>query len=94
MTAAQKLQAAQQLAAPLGLTEAALLHLLQHPSSPEYVRSATGISAANETKIANLAANLNLGGGITETMSTRASTPTARRPPTWSGSPTSTRSPT
>ncbi len=69
LTGAQKLQAAQQLAAPLGLTEAALLHLLQHPSSPGYVVLGTGIDSADETQIATVAAKLNLGGGITETMS-------------------------
>jgi cell division protein FtsI (penicillin-binding protein 3) len=52
---------AKQLAAPLGLTEGAVLHLLQHPSSPYYVVLGRGVSSANETKIANL--NLD---GITE----------------------------
>jgi cell division protein FtsI (penicillin-binding protein 3) len=69
MKAAQKLQAAQQLAAPLGLTEPALLGKLQHPSSPDYDVLGNEISAANETQIANLAAKLNLDGAITETMS-------------------------
>jgi cell division protein FtsI (penicillin-binding protein 3) len=69
MKAAQKLQAAQQLAAPLGLTESALLGKLQHPSSPDYVVLGNDISSTNETQIANLAAKLNLAGPITETMS-------------------------
>ena len=67
--APQKLLAAQQLAAPLGLTERALLRQLQYPSSPEYVVLGKNISAANETRIANVADKLNLGGGLTETMS-------------------------
>jgi len=69
MKAAQKLQTAQQLAAPLGLSEPALLQLLQHPSSRDYVVLGNDISSANETQIANLAANLNLSGAVTETMS-------------------------
>ena len=69
MKAAQKLQTAQQLAAPLGLSEPALLQLLQHPTSRDYVVLGNDISSANETQIANLAANLNLSGAVTETMS-------------------------
>jgi cell division protein FtsI (penicillin-binding protein 3) len=68
MSAAQKLRAAQQLAAPLGLTGAALLHHLQDPSSPGYVVLGSSISSANETQIASLVAKLALP-GITETMS-------------------------
>jgi len=53
MKAGQKVLAAEHLAAPLGLTEAALLRLLQHPSSPGYQVLGTDISSADETEIAN-----------------------------------------
>jgi cell division protein FtsI (penicillin-binding protein 3) len=65
MSAAQKALAAEHLAAPLGTTPAAVLRLLQHPSSPEYAVLGTDISSANETEIANLVAKLNIL-GITE----------------------------
>jgi cell division protein FtsI (penicillin-binding protein 3) len=67
MSADQKTEAAQQLAAPLGLTAAAVLRLLQHPSSREYVVLGTAISATDETEIANLVAKLSIP-GITESM--------------------------
>ena len=46
--------AAQQLAGPLGRPAAQLLGLLKHPTSPQYVVLAKGVSAANEEKIAAL----------------------------------------
>jgi cell division protein FtsI (penicillin-binding protein 3) len=67
-TAAQKLLAADQLAAPLGLTEPQVLGLLRHPSSPGYVVLGKDISAASETQIANLVAKFTID-GINETMS-------------------------
>jgi cell division protein FtsI (penicillin-binding protein 3) len=48
---------AQQLAGPLRMSAAAVLYLLQHHASPDYVVLATGVSSANETKIANLNIN-------------------------------------
>jgi cell division protein FtsI (penicillin-binding protein 3) len=65
MSAAQKALAAAQLAAPLGKTPAAVLLLLQHPSSREYAVLGKDISSANETEIANLVAKLDIL-GITE----------------------------
>jgi cell division protein FtsI (penicillin-binding protein 3) len=43
--------------------------MLQHPTSTDYVVLGRGITSTNETQIAAVAAKLNLGGGITETMS-------------------------
>jgi cell division protein FtsI (penicillin-binding protein 3) len=54
MPAAQLAKDAERLAGPLGLTDAAVLKLLQHPSSPDYVQLGTGVSSASETQIANL----------------------------------------
>jgi cell division protein FtsI (penicillin-binding protein 3) len=51
MAAAEVPSYARELAAPLGLTEAQVLNLLQHPSSPDYVQLAKGVSATNEAKI-------------------------------------------
>ncbi len=48
---ADKPSVAQELAGPLGLTAAQVLSLLRHPSSPDYVQLATGVSTANEAKI-------------------------------------------
>ncbi|MBO0820471.1 MAG: penicillin-binding protein 2, partial [Nocardiopsaceae bacterium] len=46
--------AAQQLAGPLGQPAATILKLLTHPSSPQYVLLAKGVSAQNEAKIADI----------------------------------------
>ena len=54
MPAAQLAKDAERLAGPLGLTDAAVLKKLQHPSSPDYVVLGTGVSSASETQIANL----------------------------------------
>jgi cell division protein FtsI (penicillin-binding protein 3) len=43
---------AQELAGPLHLTAAKVLNLLQHPSSPQYVQLAKGVSTTDEAKIA------------------------------------------
>jgi len=51
MTAAELPTVAQQLSGPLGLPAAEILGKLQHPSSPEYVELATGVSVANDQKI-------------------------------------------
>jgi cell division protein FtsI (penicillin-binding protein 3) len=48
---ADKPSVAQELAGPLGLPAAQVLSLLLHPSSPDYVQLATGVSTANEAKI-------------------------------------------
>jgi cell division protein FtsI (penicillin-binding protein 3) len=48
---ADKPSVAQELAGPLGLPAAQVLSLLRHPSSPDYVQLATGVSTANEAKI-------------------------------------------
>ncbi|HEX7161166.1 MAG TPA: penicillin-binding protein 2 [Trebonia sp.] len=45
---------AQQLAGPLHMTAAKVLNLLQHPSSPQWVQLATGVSTTDETKIGAL----------------------------------------
>jgi cell division protein FtsI (penicillin-binding protein 3) len=66
MTAAQKQAAAASLAAPLGLTEAALLRMLEQPSSPDYQVLGTGVSAARESEIAAVVAKLGL--PVTESM--------------------------
>jgi cell division protein FtsI (penicillin-binding protein 3) len=47
-------QLAGELAAPLGMTSAAVLSLLQNPTSPQYVVLATNVSAQAEQDIANL----------------------------------------
>jgi cell division protein FtsI (penicillin-binding protein 3) len=55
MGSATKLpQIAGELAAPLGMTSAAILSLLQNPTSPQYVVLATNVSAQAEQNIANL----------------------------------------
>jgi cell division protein FtsI (penicillin-binding protein 3) len=46
--------AAQQLAGPLGKSAAQILGLLEHPTSPQYVVLASGVSAANEEKVSAL----------------------------------------
>jgi len=43
---------AQELAGPLGLTAPQVLALLSHPTSPQFVKLATGVSTGNETTIA------------------------------------------
>jgi cell division protein FtsI (penicillin-binding protein 3) len=52
--AAKRQQVASQLAAPLGMTQAAVFGLLQNPTSPEYVKLATGVSAQASAQITNL----------------------------------------
>jgi cell division protein FtsI (penicillin-binding protein 3) len=52
--AAKQQQVASQLAAPLGMTQAAIFSLLQNPTSPEYVKLATGVSAQASGQITNL----------------------------------------
>jgi cell division protein FtsI (penicillin-binding protein 3) len=47
-------QLANELAAPLGMTSAAVLSLLQNPTSPQYVVLATNVSAQAEQDITNL----------------------------------------
>jgi cell division protein FtsI (penicillin-binding protein 3) len=55
MGSATKLpQIAGELAAPLGMTSAAILSLLQNPTSTQYVVLATNVSAQAEQNIANL----------------------------------------
>ena len=56
MTAAELPTVAQQLSGPLGLPAAEILGKLRHPSSPEYVVLATGVSVANDQKIEALSA--------------------------------------
>jgi cell division protein FtsI (penicillin-binding protein 3) len=46
--------AAQRLAGPLGVPAARVMSLLEHPTSPQYVVLAKGISAASQTAIAAL----------------------------------------
>ena len=48
---ADKPSVAQELAAPLRLSAAAVLNLLHHPSSPQWVQLATGVSTTDEAKI-------------------------------------------
>ena len=85
MTAAELPTVAQQLSGPLGLPAAKILSLLQHPTSTDYVQLATGVSVANDQKIEALSV---YNAGIYDTRATPWPTRTARRPPTWSGSPT------
>jgi cell division protein FtsI (penicillin-binding protein 3) len=51
---ADKPTVAQQLAGPLGMPAARILGLLEHPTSPQYVVLANGVSAANDAKITAL----------------------------------------
>jgi cell division protein FtsI (penicillin-binding protein 3) len=51
---ADKATVAQQLAGPLGVPAPRVLNRLEHPTSPQYVVLATGVSAVNEAKIAAL----------------------------------------
>jgi cell division protein FtsI (penicillin-binding protein 3) len=51
---ADKPAVAQQLAGPLGLTAARVLDMLQHPSSRQWVKLATGVSTTNEATIQGL----------------------------------------
>ena len=51
---ADKPQAAQELAGPLGLPVQQVLNLLEHPTSKDYVLLAKGVPAANEATIAGL----------------------------------------
>jgi cell division protein FtsI (penicillin-binding protein 3) len=51
---ADKPRAARELAGPLGMPAAAILNLLEHPSSKEYVLLKSGVSAADEAKVAAL----------------------------------------
>ena len=52
--AAEQQQVANALAGPLGMTSAAVLNLLQHPTSPQYVMLANGISAQTSNQITAL----------------------------------------
>jgi cell division protein FtsI (penicillin-binding protein 3) len=52
--AAQRQQVASRLAGPLGLTAAAVLNLLTHPTSPQYVVLAKGISAQASGQITDM----------------------------------------
>jgi cell division protein FtsI (penicillin-binding protein 3) len=52
--AAKQQQVADTLAAPLGMTSAAILNLFQHPTSPQYVVLAKGVSAQASAQITNL----------------------------------------
>jgi cell division protein FtsI (penicillin-binding protein 3) len=52
--AAEEQQVASALAIPLGMTSAAILDLFQHPSSPQYVVLATGVSAEVSSQITAL----------------------------------------
>jgi len=56
ITAASKPAVAQQLAGPLGLPAAQILHLLEHPSSPDYVQLASDVSATSDAQIEALTA--------------------------------------
>jgi cell division protein FtsI (penicillin-binding protein 3) len=51
---ADKATVAQQLAGPLGVPAPQVLYLLEHPTSPQYVVLAKGVSAENQAKIAAL----------------------------------------
>jgi cell division protein FtsI (penicillin-binding protein 3) len=51
---AEKPSVAQELAAPLHLSAAQVLNLLRHPSSPQWVQLATGVSTTDEAKIESL----------------------------------------
>ena len=46
---------ARKLAGPLGVPEAKVLKLLTHPSSPDYVQLAKGVTEASEAKISHVA---------------------------------------
>jgi cell division protein FtsI (penicillin-binding protein 3) len=52
--AAEEQRVANALAGPLGMTAAAILNLLQNPSSPQYVKLATGVSAEASSQITAL----------------------------------------
>jgi len=52
--AAKQPQVAAELAGPLGLTQAAVLDKLQHPTSPQYVVLAKGVSAPHSAQISAL----------------------------------------
>jgi len=52
--AAEQQQVANALAGPLGMTSAAILNLVQHPTSPQYVLLANGISAQVSNQITAL----------------------------------------
>jgi cell division protein FtsI (penicillin-binding protein 3) len=52
--AAEQQQVANALAGPLGMTSAAILNLIQRPTSPQYVALATGISAEASNQITAL----------------------------------------
>ena len=52
--AARQPQVAAELAGPLGMTQAAVLDQLQHPTSPQYVVLAKGVSAPNSAQISAL----------------------------------------
>jgi cell division protein FtsI (penicillin-binding protein 3) len=52
--AAEEQQVANALAGPLGMTAAAILNLLQNPSSPQYVKLATGVSVEVSNQISAL----------------------------------------
>ncbi len=52
--ATKEQQVANALAAPLGMTSAAILNLIQHPTSAEYVVLATGVSAQVSNQITGL----------------------------------------
>ncbi len=51
---ARQQQVADTLATPLGMTSAAILNLFQHPTSPQYVVLAKGVSAQASAQITNL----------------------------------------
>jgi cell division protein FtsI (penicillin-binding protein 3) len=54
MTAAQQPQIAAALAGPLGMSQAQLLALIQHPTSPEYVKLKAGVPAQTGQRISGL----------------------------------------
>jgi cell division protein FtsI (penicillin-binding protein 3) len=54
MTAVQQAPVAEALAGPLGMTEAAVLALVQHPSSPQYVVLKRGVAATTGDQISLL----------------------------------------
>ena len=54
MTAAQMPQIAADLAGPLGMAQADILSLLQHPTSPQYVVLKSGVSQASADQIKGL----------------------------------------
>jgi cell division protein FtsI (penicillin-binding protein 3) len=73
MTPAQQPQIAALLAGPLGMTQAAILNLIQHPSSPQYVvlKQAVPAETANRIAALSLAGNQlsQLGIGLHQTYS-------------------------